>query len=46
MALDQDALQEPGRYLAGIGLVAEGPHFHSVMALPPSVLPTTAVPLM
>jgi hypothetical protein len=35
-------LQEPGRYLLGMGLVAAGPHFHSVMVLPPSVVPTSA----
>ena len=36
------ALQEPGRYLAGIGLVAAGPQRHSVIVLPPSVVPTSA----
>ena len=46
MTIDQDALQEPGRYFAGMGLVAAGPQRHSVMVLPPSAAPFTAVPLI
>ena len=41
--IDYAALQEPGRYLAGIGLVAAGPQRHSVIVLPPSVVPTSAL---
>lgn len=37
------ALQEPGRYLAGIGLVAAGPQRHSVIVVPPPVVPTSAL---
>ena len=36
-------LHEPGRYLSGIGLVPAGPHFHTEIVLPPSVLETSAV---
>ena len=36
-------MQDPGKYLVGIGLVAEGPHFQEAMVLPPSVVPTNAV---
>ena len=41
--IDYAALQEPGRYLAGIGLVAAGPQRHSVIVVPPSVVPTSAL---
>lgn len=33
------ALQEPGRYLAGIGLVAAGPQRHSTIVSPPLAEP-------
>ena len=41
--IDYAALQEPGRYLAGIGLVAAGPQRHSVIVLPPSAEPESAL---
>ena len=43
---NQLTLHEPGKYLVGRGLVAAGPHFHSVIVLPPSAVPSTAVPLI
>ena len=36
-------LHEPGRYLSGIGLVAAGPHFHTEIVLPPSVVEASPV---
>ena len=30
-------MHEPGKYLAGIGLVPEGPHFHIAIVPPPAV---------
>ena len=36
-------LHDPGRYLAGIGLVDPGPHFQVVIALPASADPAAAV---
>ena len=36
-------MHEPGKYLAGIPLVAVGPHFHIAIVLPPAVAGTKAV---
>lgn len=41
--INHQPLHEPGKYLAGIGLVAEGPHFHIAIVPPPAVAGAKAV---